>query len=151
MAEVIEELVPPEERKASYAFWQNLETRPINWVHWRDRKPGAPTWREWYRFRPRASFEDPFVDAARSLLLIDTMGWPAACQAYPMDTPYVAPSIYVTVRFHRAAPLSEWLLCDAAAPVAAHGLIGGQACIWSEDGRLLASGGGQLLCRPRPT
>jgi acyl-CoA thioesterase len=78
------------------------------------------------------------------------MGWPAACQAHPRDSGYVAPSIDVTAQFHRLDPGSEWLLVDMVAPVGAHGLIGGQARIWSADGKLLASGGGQLLCRPMP-
>jgi acyl-CoA thioesterase-2 len=119
-------------------------------VPWPDRKPGAPRWLEWYRFRPRATFDDPFVDAARSLLLIDTLTWPAACQPHVPDSGYIAPSLDVSVRFHRAAPAAEWLLCDAVAPVARHGLIGGAAQVWSPDGTLLASGGGQLLCRPVP-
>ncbi len=84
------------------------------------------------------------------MVLVDTMLWPATCQAYGDDKPYIAPSIEVAVRFHRLAPTVEWLLCDAAAPVAANGLIGGHAFIWSADGQLLASGGGQLLCRPAP-
>jgi acyl-CoA thioesterase-2 len=147
----IEELVAAEDRK-SYRFWENLESRPIDWVHWRERQPGPPEWREWYRFRPRATCEDPFADAARSLLLVDTMVWPACCRAYPAeDGPgYVAPSLDVSVQFHRAAPQSEWLLVEAVAPVATQGLVGGRARVWSTDGQLLASGGSQLLCRPVP-
>jgi acyl-CoA thioesterase len=78
------------------------------------------------------------------------MLWPAACLPYVPDSGYVAPSIDLTVQFHRLAPQSAWLLSDAAAPVAEGGLIGGQSRVWSEDGQLLASGGGTLLCRPRP-
>ena len=144
----IEELIPESERQGGHPFWQNLEARPIDWVHWEQRPARPPVWREWYRFRPRATFTDPFVDAARSLLLIDTLLWPAACQPYPRNSSYIAPSVDVSAYFHRLAPDSEWLLCDAAAPIAAHGLIGGNARIWTADGRLLASGGGQLLCRP---
>lgn len=146
----IEELVPSEDLTQRHRFWENLEARPIDFVPWAERRPGAPAWREWYRFRPRACCDDPFADAARSLLLIDTMGWPAACRAHEPDSGYVAPSLDVNVQFHRLEPESEWLLVDAVAPVAAAGLIGGQARVWSPAGRLLASGGGQLLCRPVP-
>ena len=146
----MEDLVPAHDLQQRYRFWENLEARPIDFVPWNQREPGAPAWREWYRFRPRAVCDDPFADAARSLLLIDTMGWPAACRAHPPYSGYVAPSIDVTAQFHHLAPECEWLLVDATAPIAAHGLIGGQARIWSIDGRLLASGGGQLLCRPAP-
>jgi len=133
-----------------YRFWDNLEVRPIDWVPWSERPPGAPLLREWYRFRPRATCDDPFADAARSLLLIDTLGWPAACRAHPPESGFVAPSLDVTVQFHRLDPLCEWLLVDAVAPIAVDGLIGGQVRVWSERGQLLASGGGQLLCRPAP-
>jgi acyl-CoA thioesterase II len=146
----IEDLVGPENYAPHFPFWHNLEARPIQWVPWEQRQASPPQWREWYRFRPRATFDDPFADTARAVVLVDTMLWPAACQPYVPDSGYVAPSLDVTVHFHRAAPASEWLFCDAAAPVARDGLIGGQAHIWSEDGQLLASGGGQLLCRPRP-
>jgi acyl-CoA thioesterase len=144
----IEDLVPPEDLQQRHRFWANFESRPIDFVPWAEREPGAPEWREWYRFRPRATCDDPFADAARTLLLVDTMGWPATCRAYPRDSGYLAPSLDVTAQFHRLAPESDWLLVDAAAPVAAHGLIGGQVRVWSVDGRLLASGGGQMLCRP---
>jgi acyl-CoA thioesterase II len=144
----IDELIAPADRAQRHRFWDNLEVRPLMWVPWSERKPDRPVWREWYRFRPRATFDDPFTDAARAALLIDTMAWPAACRAHGPDPGYVAPSIDVSVQFHRTAPATEWLLCDASAPVAAHGLIGGQTRVWSPDGHLLASGVGQLLCRP---
>lgn len=146
----MEELVPVEQLQQRYRFWNNFEARPIDFVPWAEREPGPPAWCEWYRFRPRAAFDDPFVDAARSLLLIDTMGWPAACRPYPRDNGYVAPSLDVHAHFHRLAPADEWLLADAVAPVAADGLIGGQARVWSPSGKLLASGGCQMLCRPAP-
>lgn len=145
----IDELVPAAQRSQRHRFWDNLEARPTGtWVPWAQRTAAAPRWREWYRFRPRATFDDPFIDAARALLLIDTMTWPAACQPYVPESGYIAPSLDVTAQFHGAAPATEWLLCEAQAPVARHGLIGGQARVWSPDGVLLASGGGQLLCRP---
>lgn len=145
----IEELLPEGSRSQRYRFWDNLEARPTGaWVPWEQRAPTAPRWVEWYRFRPRATFDDPFVDAARALVLIDTMTWPAACQPYVPEAGYVAPSLDVTAQFHRAAPDADWLLCEATAPVAADGLVGGQARVWSPDGALLASGSGHLLCRP---
>jgi acyl-CoA thioesterase II len=146
----IEALADPADLQNRHRFWQNFDTRPIDWKPWRLRERGAPLWREWLRFRPPPSRADPFVDAARSLLLIDTMGWPAACQPHLRDETFIAPSLDVSVQFHRPAPESEWLLVDAVAPVAANGLIGCQTRIWSEGGQLVASGGAQLLCRPAP-
>jgi acyl-CoA thioesterase-2 len=129
-----------------FPFWKNMETRLT-----RGRIPTEKTeaaWQGWLRYRPRACFSDPFVDAARSLILLDTMFWPAAAAAHERPPAYLAPSLDVSVQFHRAAPESEWLLCDARSPIAAHGLIGGASRIWSRDGQLLATGTSQLLCRP---
>src|SRR5262249_9253756 len=146
----IEDLVPPQDLQQRYRFWQNLESRPIDWVPWDRREPGAPVWREWYRFRPRATCDDPFAGAAPSARLCAASRWPPSGRACRRDTALAAPSLDVSVQFHRLEPQCEWLLVDAVAPVAAHGLIGAQARVWSVDGKLLASGGGQLLCRPLP-
>lgn len=56
----------------------------------------------------------------------------------------------LSASFHALSPQSEWLLVVAEAPVAGDGLIGGKASVWSDDFRLLASGGSQLMCRPVP-
>lgn len=134
-----------------HAFWNNLDGRPTRWVPQEQWRPGEPAGRTWYRFRPESRFEDPFLDAARALLLIDTLSWPAACQAHRYEeNPWIAPSLDVAVAFHRPAPESEWLLADSRADVAADGLIGFHNRVWSEAGQLVASGGGMLLCRPRP-
>lgn len=147
----VDELIEPADRAQRSAFWNNLECKPTHdWVPWARRQPGPPRWNEWYRFRPRATFDDAFADAARSVLLIDTISWPAACQPYAPDSGYVAPSLDVSVQFHDQAPDADWLLCEATAPIARHGLVGGQCRVWSPAGKLLASGGGQLLCRPAP-
>lgn len=132
-----------------FPFWRNLETREIG--RRTDRSlTGPPVWQAWMRYRPVAAFDDPFVDAARAVVLLDTMSWPAASQQHTFPPPYVAPSLDVSVQFHRRAPRSEWLLCDTRAPLATGGLIGSQAQVWSEDGQLLASGISQLFCRPNP-
>lgn len=147
----VEELVAPEDVGRRFKFWENLECRPLKWVPWDAREPGEARVLDWYRFRPVATFADPFIDAARSLLLIDTMVWPANCRAYAEEEiVYIAPSLDVNVHFHAAEPDSDWLLIDATAPVASGGLICGRADIWSASGRLLASGGSQLFCRPAP-
>jgi acyl-CoA thioesterase-2 len=147
----VEELVAGEERGPYHAFWSNFEERPLSWLpqeEWETREPGDPVVRSWYRYVPRDTFEDPFVDAGRSLLLIDTMGWPAAVRAYTSDLPFYAPSLDVTARFHAAVPESRWLLVECSSPVAGDGLVASAASVWSADGRLLASGGQQMLCRP---
>jgi acyl-CoA thioesterase-2 len=132
-----------------FPFWSNLETRPIHPERFEEEpRPREPVWREWYRFRPRATFDDPFVDAGRVLLLLDTLSWPAASQPHP-DAPFRAPNLDVTAWFHRAEPESEWLLADHESHVAEGGLMGTTGRVWSRAGRLLASGGAQLFCVPR--
>ena len=105
----------------------------------------------WFRFLPRARFECPFTDAARSLLLIDTNGWPAAHGPYVEEQPVIAPSLDVSLQFHRAARDSDLLLCEAEAPIAAAGLVGTRGRVWDERGRLVATGSAQLLQRPAPS
>ncbi len=147
-----EDLIPEDpRRRAGFPFWNNLEGRPTAWVPPEQWTPRAPRVRNWYRFRPEARFEEPFVDAARALILIDTLSWPAACQAHrEEENPWMAPSLDLAARFHRAPPYTDWLLVDARAEVAAEGVIGFSNRVFDEDGRLLASGGGQLLCRRPP-
>jgi acyl-CoA thioesterase len=145
----IDEQIPPDTPRPPFTFFDNVEERPlVDWVPWEEREPGEPRIVTWFRFRPRATFDDPVVDACRYLILADTMEWPAATRAHRAGQPWIAPSLDVAVRFHRAAPESAWLLSETAALVATEGLVGGSASVWSEDGQLLASGGQQMLCRP---
>lgn len=132
-------------------FWSNIEERPlVMWEgSWWDRPPGPPVRESWCRFRPTATFDDPFLDAARSLVLIDTLGWPAAMMPLSGPPSFIAPTIELSVRFHRLAPTSEWLLSIVKAPIATDALIGSTANVWA-DGKLVASGGQQMLCRPVP-
>jgi acyl-CoA thioesterase-2 len=132
-----------------HRFWSNFDERPLTFVeNWEAREPGDPLVRSWFRYVPRDTFDDPFVDAGRALLLVDTLGWPAAVRAYRPDVAYYAPSLDVSARFHALAPECPWLLAEARSPVAGDGLIAGAASVWSADGRLVASGGQQMLCRP---
>jgi acyl-CoA thioesterase len=133
-----------------YPFWRNFDVRPTRWVPREAWRPGGePRSRQWLRFVPKATFDDPFIDAGRLLVLLDTYTWPAANAAHG-PSPFIAPNVDLTAHFHRAAPDSEWLLADGLAPVAEGGLIGCRTEVWAPDGRLLASGSCQLLCRPNP-
>lgn len=143
----------PESGQRGFSFGRNFEQRPIDWVPWEEwaaREDREPSVEQWMRYRPQPTFDgDPFVDAARSVILVDTYQWPAATRAYrPGELGYQAPSLDLSVSFHELDPSSEWLLVRATAPIARDGLVGGRAEVWSEAGRLLASGGQQMLCRP---
>jgi acyl-CoA thioesterase-2 len=131
-------------------FWSNIEERmPDQWFgRWSEHPIGPPVRQGWYRMRPRATFDDPFLDAARSIMIIDTLGWPAAVIAHEGIVPWAAPTIELSVRFHRLAPDAEWLFGETESPIAADGLLGSTARVWSQDGALLASGGQNMLFRP---
>ena len=136
-----------------FPFWNNVDSRPLEFrVDWPPPEPLAPVWREWCRFVPTATFPDPWIDACRSLILVDVQSWPAASRQHVADQPmrYYAPSLDLYVAFHDPQPESEWLLCDGYAPVASHGLMAWNGRLWSGGGALVASGGGQLLCRRMP-
>ncbi|MGC1853226.1 MAG: thioesterase family protein [Solirubrobacterales bacterium] len=133
--------------KPIFPFWGNVSCRrPERGANVGEK---AALIREWVRFEPEASFEDPFVDAARPLILLDTFGWPAVYQKH-RGVDYVAPNLDTSVWFHQAAQASEWLLIDHGCPVAGDGLLGVSGRVWGGGGRLLASGGAQLCCMPRP-
>jgi acyl-CoA thioesterase-2 len=139
-----------------FPFWVNLESRPVDWLgpdRWETERPLAPVLQSWYRFRPTAVFDDPFVEAARVAMICDLLGWPAVVRALEpgMEERFIAPNLDLSVTFHQPPRGSEFLLLDAEAPIATGGTIGGTGRVWSEDGRLLASCTQQLLARPVPT
>src|SRR5690606_29296125 len=148
----LEEVIPAEEAARRHRFWSNFEARPTeDWVPPAAREPEPPRLCCWYRYVPTARFDDPFVEAARALILVAPRSWPAARRAHPRDDlPWIAPSLDLAARFHRAPSYGEWLLVEASADVADEGLIGFHNRVWHERGRLVASGGGQLLCRRAP-
>jgi acyl-CoA thioesterase len=150
------EIAPPEESRPYerlakdgtrvYPFWNNVSCRRPDLDDAADGDP-PPLIREWVRFEPTSSFEDPFIDAARPLILLDTFGWPAVYQRY-RGVDFVAPNLDTAIWFHHPAAESGWLLVDHESTVAGEGLIGVNGRIWNTDGRLLASGGAQLYCIP---
>lgn len=125
-------------------FWRNIDVKPLVYIPWGEPRPPGALLREWYRF---VGYEpgDAFLDACRSLVLIDTMLWPTHHRGLAERPDYVAPSLDVTVWFHARAESAEWLLVDAHADTAGGGLIHGQARIWTDDGQVVASGGSNLL------
>jgi len=128
-----------------FPFWRNMEYRPMLMPGQRVGEPGRGWLRAWHRYRPVAKFDDLFIDAARCLILADTMVFPAASMAHGNPFPYRATSLDVAVSFHHPAEASEWLLCDAESHTAEGGLVGGQVSVWSDTGRLLVSSVQQMI------
>jgi acyl-CoA thioesterase II len=162
----------PTQRPPRFSFWNNIERRPVDQGRTdrdenrggtdRPRDKGAtdrpvnqggtdepvePVLREWARYRPRACFEDPFLDAARALILLDTYGFPAAYRRY-RSWEYLAPNLDTSAWFHHFNPECEWLLIDCECSVADRGLMGVSGKVWDTAGRLLATGSAQLCCIP---
>jgi len=133
-------------------FWDNIDSRIIHTERLMKMDDSFPAeLHEWYRFVPAATFDDPFADAARYTILLDTFAWPVAANPHPRATrEYAAVNMDVGAWFHRPAPEIEWLLCDYDSPIAHAGLVGSHGRLWSEDGRLIASGGAQCLSIPNP-
>lgn len=145
-----EEIHAPDE--APFPFWDNLLTKPVTWTgRWDERPIMHPLWRVWNQFRPTATFDDPFVDAGRAVVLIDTLVYPAAALAHEGTFPFMAPSMDLAARFHVDASDSEWLLSSTESPIGVEGLIGGYAAVWTGDGRMMATGGQQMIYRAMPT
>jgi acyl-CoA thioesterase II len=133
---------------APMGFWKNVDGRQVDF-----RPPGDPDPRGcrsecWMRFEGWQTTSDPFLDSARALILIDTSIWRAYNRGQSELPKHVAPSLDLAVWFHDAVPDSQWQLIDANADFARHSLLNGFARVWSEDGRLVASGGGQCLFVP---
>lgn len=143
--------------ESPFRFWDNLDYRPLQWRdEWPPPGPLPAVSEGWFRFRPTATFEDPLVDAARLVVVLDTMGWPAATNAHawkwsPQGPPeWIAPSLDLFVRFHQAAPGSEHLFARVTAPLSVGPLITTEGRVWAADGRPLASAASQLLSTPVP-
>jgi len=139
-----EELLPTRKRPP-FSFWDNVERRPVDQSV--TEEPTAPVLREWVRYQPRACFEDPFLDAARALILLDTYGFPAAYQRY-RGWDYLAPNLDTSAWFHHFNPSCEWLLIDHECTLAERGLMAVDGKVWDIEGRLLATGAAQLCCVP---
>jgi acyl-CoA thioesterase II len=142
----------PDDAAPPFPFWNNLEAKPLAFeAQWPPDGPRPARWQEWLRFTPTATFEDPWVDAARCVILVDLPSWPSAHRPHAWkQPPFTAPTLDLNVAFHRPTSGRDWLLCDGAAPLSTGGLFGWNARVWSSGGRLHASGGGQCLYRRLP-
>ena len=74
-----QELLGVQDGSPRHPFWDNIEQRPTEWIDdWENREVSEPSTRAWVQFVPTATFADPWVDACRSLILIDLDSWPSA-------------------------------------------------------------------------
>lgn len=150
------ELISDEEREAGppFPFWTNFDSKPLQFIprsEWPPPEPLPAVWSGWERFLSTGRWDDPWIDACRSLVLIDVQSWPSASRQHVhVDHGFYAPSLDLYVAFHEVPSPSTWLLTDGRAPVSGNGLMHWDGRLWSETGTLVASGMGQLLCRRMP-
>ena len=135
----------PDEYADWYPIWRSIEGRPVRWRG----PPGAPRWHTWLRFTD-TGIPDRAADAVRQTFWLDFPGWNATTSAHPWPFRFLTPNLDLTVQFHRFAPDREWILADGFVPLAADGMVGCVSRLWTEDGRLLATGTSKHLCRPNP-
>jgi acyl-CoA thioesterase len=128
-----------------YPIWRSIEGRPVKW----DEPPGDPVWHAWLRFTG-TPIADRSADALRQLFWLDMPAWNAICSAHPWPYPFLTPNLDLTVQFHRFAPEADWMLAEGTVLLAGEGLVGCVSRVWTEDGRLLATGTSKNTCRPNP-
>ena len=134
---------------ALHTLWNNLEQRPCGPLHWERKSPAEARQRDWVRVRSHEPTGNPFIDAVQYLVLLDAFTWPAAAHAHVGDTRFIAPTLSMTVDFHRFTD-SDWLLSDAHSPTADDGTIAVHSHLWSPAAQLLATGTATLICKPSP-
>jgi acyl-CoA thioesterase-2 len=102
--------------------------------------PQAPVAAGWVRLRGQVTFSDPFTDAGRAMVALDSFPIMAAQMPHLGTAAVFLPSLDFTVRFHEFAPNSEWLYCQAESPIASEGVLLTGGKVWSQDGKLVATG-----------
>jgi len=128
-----------------FPIWRSMEGRPTRW----EDGPGDPVSRTWLRFTD-TPIPDREADAVRQLFWLDFPGWNATIAAHGWPHRYLMPNLDLTVQFHRFAPEETWMLADGYVPLANDGIVGCVSRIWSEGGKLLATGTSKHICRPNP-
>src|SRR3546814_12286099 len=83
----VQDLLPPD-AQPPFPFWLNFDAKPIDFeVDWPPEGPRPARWREWLRFLPTSTFDDPWLDAARSVILVDLPSWPSAHRHHAWQQP----------------------------------------------------------------
>lgn len=138
---------PPEDlivMESSAPFMQNFDGRFV--LPHTVPDPQGEVFESWMRFRGFESGGDPFVDKGRALVWIDAGSWPAHVRAKEKPD-YMAASLELSAWFHEPSEEDDWLFVQAMAAHASRGVITGHVKLWTQDGRLAASGISNMICR----
>lgn len=130
-----------------HPFWNNFDSRHVDFIAFKDGcvDPRGSVTEHWFRFNGFEPTTDPFLDCGRPLLLVDQLPWTTFHRGLAVKPKYIAPTLDVTVWFHEMPGPADWLFCDTHSDVAGGGLIHGRVRVWSEDGRILATGGSNMM------
>ncbi len=90
-----------------FPFWANFDVRPVAPLPTDWGRVNDPRSVGWMRLHVRPALEDPFIDAARMLVAADSAMYPAAILAHEELFPYIAPSLDLTMSFHRGGAQSR--------------------------------------------
>ena len=120
-----------------FAFWDNFDQRSPEDGPWPPTGPLPPTWRTWVRYRPTPTFDDPWLDAARSLVVLDVGSWPSGSR----------PHAYRDPGLHRTEPRPPRRLPRSRPPV---GVAPARRALPSGAGRHVGVDGPRLV-RGSPT
>jgi acyl-CoA thioesterase-2 len=147
IAELLGDDAPP-----PFPFWRNFTQKPLQFQkEWPPPGPLEAVWRSWLRFEPWTPTADPWLAAARLVLLADLPSWPSGHRAHAhREHGFYAPTLDLQVSLLDLAADEPWLLLEGTSPVAADGLMAFTSRLWTPAGRLVATGGGQTLFRSMP-
>lgn len=139
----------PKGKSGFQSIWANYEHRPCGPLHWEHDDPREPRQRDWIRLRDFRPGADAFLDAGRAALFLDSFTWPAAAHPHAGDARFIAPTLSFSIDFHQPSK-QDWLFSDAHSTIAREGRMAVANRLWDADRKLIASGHGTLICRPRP-
>lgn len=127
-------------------LWSNLVGRPGRSTPRASLEPQSDLWLRLRSFDETTT--DPFLQAARILTLVDLMPWNAFLRGQAGSPAFVAPTLDLSVWFHKVPVNSHWLLVRGDSTISADGLIYGSVKVYDEDGELTATAGSHLRVTP---
>ncbi|MQY05048.1 acyl-CoA thioesterase domain-containing protein [Actinomadura macrotermitis] len=132
-------------------IFKHTDQRPVAWPDdYFTRSGGDAAITTWARFLPQGTFPgDPWLDAARSVILTDLGLFPAvAAGLAASEMVFTAPNVNLHVAFHQRRPDHEWLLFEGEGLAICDGTLAARSIISTADGAVVATGVGQMLYRP---
>jgi acyl-CoA thioesterase len=127
-------------------------------AHWEDRtddfEPGQRHGSFWNQLRPAVTFADPFLEAARYTLALDSGGGAVlnllSTEVYGRsESPWGFSNLDALIHFHQPRG-TEWIYTTTRVVTGSDGLASTQTQNWSSDGNLLATNMSQIAFFPLP-